>query len=437
MSFELAFIVLLIVGNAVFAMSEIAVISSRKARLERHAREGRTGARAALELASKPTDFLATVQVGITLIGVLAGAYGGATVVDTLAARLQEVPALARYANALALGVVVAAITYFTLVIGELVPKRLALNHPERLAAALAKPMRLLAQVMKPLVRLLSGSTSVVLWLLRARPSSEPEVTEEEIKLLIAQGTKVGTFEVAEQEIVERVFRLGDRHVAQLMTPRRRIVWLDVNDSPQEIARKIVANPFSRYPVAEGSLDTCQGFVRTRDLLSGILAGGALDLRSCLRQPLLLPENTRMFTVMERFRSAGVHLAMVIDEYGGIEGLVTLNDVLEAIMGDMPAADEHSEPAVVRREDGSWLVDGSIPAADLKETLGLSRLPAEDRGGYRTVGGLVMHQLGRVPSTGDHFTFGGFRFEVVDMDGRLVDKVLISTEPPAEPDERG
>ena len=429
MTFEYAFILLLIFGNAVFSMSEIAVVSSRKARLERHAREGRSGARSALDLARRPTDFLATVQLGMTLMGVLAGAFGGATFADRVAERLREVPRLAPYAGAIALALVVAPITYFTLVLGELVPKRLALNHPERIAAALARPMRVLSQVMKPLVRLLSGSTTVVLRLLRARASSEPEVTEEEITLLIAQGIEVGTFEQAEREMVERVFRLGDLRVAQLMTPRRRIVWLDVNDSPAEIARKIAADPFSRYPVAEGSLDNCIGFVRSRDLLSTTLARGGIDLRACLRQPLLLPENTRMFKVLERFRSAGVHLAIVIDEYGGIEGLVTLNDVLEAILGDMPGADERSEPVVVRREDGSWLVDGSISVADLKEELHLARLPGEERGGYRTLGGLTMHQLGRVPSTGDHFHLGGFRFEVVDMDGRLVDKVLVSAEP--------
>ena len=426
MTLELAVILLLILANGIFSMSEIALISARAPRLEHRARSGNTRARAALELKANPTDFLATVQIGITLIGILAGAYGGATVAEALAAHLRRVPALASSAEVVALGVVVVVLTFLSLVLGELVPKRLALNRPESIAAAVARPMAWLAVAASPVVRLLSGATALVLRLLRVRPSPEPEVTEDEIKLLMAQGTSAGLFEEAERAMVERVFRFADRRVHELMTPRRKIVWLDVDDPPEAIAAKIAASPFSRYPVARGSLDNCLGFVRTRDLLDAALRSDALDLRACLRQPLIVPETTRAVAVMEKFRDAGIHLAMVVDEYGGIEGLVTLNDVLEAILGDMPMAGERSEPPAVRRPDGSWLVDGTLPIAEAKGILAVARFPGEERGVYRTLGGFVMHQLGRVPTTGDRFQWGGLHFEVVDMDGHLVDKVLVS-----------
>ena len=429
MSLEIVIILLLILTNGVFALSEIAVVSARKARLARRAEEGDAGAKAALELAEHPSDFLSTVQVGISLVGIGAGAFGGATLADGLALRLREVPALARYAEPLALAIVVVAITYFSLILGELVPKRLALLQPERLAAAMARPMRVVSVATRPLVRLLSGSAALVLRALGAKASEEPPVTEEELKLLLAQGTEAGMFEAREQEIVERVFSFADRRVGSLMTPRTRVVWLDVHDSAEEVRRTIAGSPFSRFPVADGQLENCLGFVRTRELLDRVLAGEPLDLRACLRQPLLLPENARALDVLERFKASGTHLAMVIDEYGGIEGLVTLNDVLEAILGDMPTSGEAGEPALLRREDGSWLVDGTIPIEELREQVELPRLPAEEKGAYRTLAGFVMQQLGRIPRTGDRVAWDAFTFEVVDMDGRQVDKVLISEKP--------
>ncbi len=429
MTLELAVILLLILANGALSMSEIAVISARKPRLHRRADAGEGGARAALELKAKPTDFLATVQIGITLIGILAGAYGGATVAGALAERLRAFPALARSADLIALGAVVTGLTFLSLVLGELVPKRLALNRPESIAAVVARPMAWLSVLASPLVRLLSGATAVVLRLLRVRPSPEPEVTEDEIKLLMAQGTSAGLFEEVERAMVERVFRFADRRVHELMTPRRKIVWLDVDDPREAIAAKIAASPFSRYPVGSGSLDNCLGFVRTRDLLDTALRRGTLDVRGCLRQPLIVPENTRAVAVLEKFRDAGIHLAMVVDEYGGIEGLVTLNDIMEAILGDMPGSGEPSEPPAVRRADGSWLMDGTLPIAEAREILAVARFPGEERGAYRTLGGFVMHRLGRVPATGDQFEWNGMRFEVVDMDGHLVDKVLVLPRP--------
>ncbi len=418
---------LLIALNGVFSLSEISVFSARKLRLEHRARAGDRNSRVALELANSPDDFLSTVQVGMTMVGVLAGAFGEATIAEHLAVHLRAVPAVARYADAIATGVVVALITYFTLIIGELVPKRLALLNPEKFAAAMARPMRLISRIALPVVRLLSLSTKLVLSLLGAKPSNEPPVTEEEIKLLIGQGTAAGTFEAAEQDLVERVFRLGDRPVATLMTPRRRLVWLDVADSEEAVARKIAESPFSRFPVCQGQLDNCIGYVQARDLLDLRLSGKAIVLREALRQPLLVPENTRALSLLERFKVSGTHFAIVIDEYGGIEGVATLNDILEALVGDMPSAGEGGEPPAVQRADGSWLVDGAMAIEDLRERIALPHHPAEDRAAFRTLAGFVMNQLGRVALTGDHFEWGGYRFEVVDMDGHLVDKVLIAS----------
>lgn len=437
MTVELAVVFLLVLANGAFSMSEMAVVSARKARLEHRARGGDRRARAALDLATDPADFLSTIQVGITLIGILAGAYGGATLAGPLAARLSQVPALAGSAELLAMAIVVASITVLSLVLGELVPKRVALAHPEAIAAAVARPMKTAARLAGPLVRLLSGASTAVLALLRVRPSADPEVTEEEIRLLIAKGVQAGMFEEAERAMLERVFRFADRRVHQLMTPRRKIIWLDVDDGAEAVAAKIAGQPFSRYPVARGSLDDCLGFVRTRDLLDMALQHRTFDLSRVLRQPLIVPENTRAMAVLERFRDERAHFALVVDEYGGVEGLVTLNDLLDAILGDMPGIGEAGEPPVVRRADGSWLVDGTLPAADLKELLACPKLPGEERGAYRTLGGLVMHQLGKVPATGDRFEWGGFRFEVVDMDGHLVDKVLIARHDGAEQTEEG
>jgi putative hemolysin len=410
----------------VFSLSEISVFSARKPRLEQRARAGDSGSRIALELATSPEDFLSTVQVGMTVIGVLAGAFGEATISDHLAEYLRTVPVLERYADAAATGIVVVLITYFTLIAGELVPKRLALLNPEKFAAAIAMPMRFISKLALPVVRLLSLSTRLVLHLLGAKPSGEPPVTEEEIKLLIDQGTAAGTFEEAEQDLVERVFRLGDRPVASLMTPRRRIAWLDVTNDEATIARKISESPFSRFPVVQGQLDNCVGYVQVRDLLDQRLAGKPLALRAALRQPLFVPESTRSLALLERFKTTGTHFALVIDEYGGIEGLATLNDILEALVGDMPAAGESGEPPATQRQDGSWLVDGTMPIDDLRDLIALPRHPAEDRAAFRTLAGFVMNQLGRVARTGDQFEWGGHRFEVVDMDGHLVDKVLVA-----------
>ncbi len=421
---EVLFIFILILANGVFAMTEAAVMSSRKERLQQWAKEGNDGARTVLDLAKDPTRFLSTVQFGITLVGVLAGVYGGATIAEQLAIYVEKIPLLAPYSKAISLGLIVAIITYLSLIIGELVPKRLALNNPERIATTLIKPMRFLARTASPAVSLLSHSTNAVLRVIGVKPSNEPPVTEDEINIMIEQGKQAGVFEKTEQDMVERIFKLGDRRVYTLMTQRDDIVWLEVDDAPETVQEK-AASGRSRYPVCEGSLDHILGVVKMKDLLARSLAGKPLDLRSALRQPLYVPESMRAFKVLEQFKQSRTHIALVLNEYGSIQGLITLNDILEAIVGDIPSSDTPNEPLIVQREDGSWLVDGMLPVEDFKKNFLLAALPNEETGEYQTLGGFVMMHMERIPKPTDHFEWNGLRFEVMDMDGHRVDKVLV------------
>ena len=423
---EVVVIALLLLANGVFAMAELAVVSSRKTRLQQRAEAGDAGARRALELAKAPNRFLSTVQVGITLIGIFAGAFGGATLTRELAGVVARWPALAPYAHGIALVLVVLTITYFSLVIGELVPKRIALNAPERIAAAVAGPMHALSIASTPLVKLLSLSTEGMLRLLRVKKHDEPPVTEEEIAVLLEQGAQAGVFEEAEQDLVENVFWLGDQRVAALMTPRHRVVWLDVQDPPEEHRRVMLENPRSRYIVAEGDVDHVIGMVATKDLWTAMLRGEPADLRAHLSQPIFVPESTRALRVLETFRQTGTHLALVVDEYGGIEGLVTLTDLVEEIVGELSSLGGAATPGAVQREDGTWLVDASLAMEEVRELLELPERRAEDRGDYHTLGGFVLAQLGRIPAPADAFEADGVRYEVVDMDGKRIDKVLIT-----------
>jgi putative hemolysin len=422
---EVLIILLLIVANGFFSMSEIAVISSRKIRLQQWAEEGNKKAQAALHLANEPNSFLSTIQIGITLVGILTGALGGITVADRLKSSLNDLPYVGDYSNSIALGIVVVAMTYLSLVIGELAPKRLALNDPERIASLVARPMRLLAVVATPVIRLLGFSTDLVLRLLQVRPSVEPPITEEEIKLLIQQGTMAGVFHETEMDMMERVLRLGDRNTGALMTPRKRVVWLDIKDSTEKIRRKIARNPHSRFPVCHKRLGNVHGVVQVKDLLLRMLEGHSLSLEDVLQRPLFVHEGTHVFELMENFKQTGNQMALVVDEYGTIEGLVTINDVLQALTGEVTAGDS-AQPRVVCREDGSCLIDGVVPVDELKDIFDIKSLPDEEGGKYETLGGLVMTFLERIPVTGDKFEYGGLRFEVVDMDGLRVDKVLVS-----------
>lgn len=422
---EWAIILLLILANGVFAMSEIAVVSARKARLKDRADRGDRKAAAALDLARSPDAFLSTVQVGITLVGVLAGAFGGATIAEKLGALLEPYPRLAPYGEALGVGAVVLAITYLSLILGELVPKRIALGNPERIASAVALPMKALARLGSPVVRLLTFSTSFVLRLLRVRPAAQQPVTEDEIRVLMAQGAESGTFERAELDIVGRVLRLADRHVASVMTPRNEVVWIDLDEEPESRRRLLRECGRSQLPVARGSLDAVRGVLRVKDWLRAEETSPGDDA-GLLQPALFVPETADTLDLLEQFQKTRQHLAIVLDEHGGAAGIVTLHDILEAIVGDLPPADEESEPLLVARGDGSWLVDGSLPVPDFKDALRLQDLPEEAEGHFHTVGGLVMSVLRRVPREGDAFETSGLRLEVVDMDGRRVDKVLVT-----------
>jgi putative hemolysin len=426
---EIVLLLILILANGILAMAEIAVVSARKIRLQQKAEAGDENARAALQLARQPADFLSTVQIGITLVGVLAGAFGGTTLAGRISPWLARLPWLAPYSQAVSLVAVVLIITYFSLILGELAPKRLALSDPDRIAAAVARPMQTLSRLASPVVHLLSASSDVVLHLIGARHSDEPPVTEEEVKVLIEMGTQAGVFEQAEQEMVSGVFRLADRRVDSIMTPRTEITWLDLEDSEEKVRQTIVESIYTILPVAEGDLDHILGVVQAKDLLARCLQGESLDLRAALMPPQFVPESMPALKVLDLFRRTHMEVSLVIDEFGGLHGMVTLIDVLEAIVGDLPGVGEESAPEALQRADGSWLLDGLLPIDELMDLLRLSSLPVESRHQFQTLGGLVMAYLGRIPKTGDHFEWQGLKFEVLDMDGFRVDKVQVSSSP--------
>ncbi|MEH2061444.1 MAG: hemolysin family protein [Nostoc sp.] len=422
---EILIILVLIIANGIFSMSEMAIVSARKVRLQQLANQGDAKARVALKLAESPNHFLSTVQVGISLIGILTGAFGGATIASRVAIYVRLIPLLAPYSEPISFGIVVLLITYFSLIVGELVPKRLALNNPERIASIVAIPMQALAAIASPVVFLLSASTDLILRVLGITASTEPQVTEEEIKILIEQGTEAGTFEEAEQDMVERVFRLGDRPVSYLMTPRPDIVWLDLEDSPEENRQKMVDSAYSRYPICQAGLDNVLGVIPVTDLLARSFRGEPLDLTVGLRQPVFVPESTRGLKVLELFKQTITHMALVVDEYGVIQGLVTLNDIMSEIVGDVPSTDGQDQPQAVQREDGSWLLDGMLPVEEFLELFGMEEWQSEERGSYQTLGGFVITHLGRIPAAADYFEWQSMRIEVMDMDGNRVDKVLV------------
>jgi putative hemolysin len=428
---EIVIIFLLIVANGVFAMSEMAVVTARKSRLQDWAKKGNAKAKVALELANAPNRFLSAVQIGITLIGILAGAYGGRTIADQLAAYLSLIPAIEPYSQVAGLGIVVIGITYFSLVIGELVPKRVALRHPETIATLVAIPLRAFSKISSPAVRVLTISSDALLGLFGRHDAQEPPVTEEEIKTLVQKGTEAGVFEESEQDMVEAVFSLGDRSARSLMTPRTQIVWLDLNDFLEQIREKISESGHSRFPVSVGSLDQVKGVVQAKDLLANSLAGKPLQLETLLQQPLFVPRSVSALQVLDSFKQSGKHIALVVDEYGGIEGLVTHHDILEAIAGEIPFSEKHAEPMAVQRQDGSWLLDGMLPVDEFKEIFHLESLPGEKKDAYQTLGGFIFTQMGRVPLVADFFEWNNLRFEIVDMDRKRIDKVLVTRMPAA------
>jgi putative hemolysin len=417
-------ILLLILTNGFFAMSELAVISSSKARLQRRAEEGNPNAGIALDLAGNPHRFLASIQIGITLIGVLSGAFGGASLAGRLAGALSSVRYIGRYSESIAMALVVGSIAYLSL-LAELVPKRIAISAPDAIASAVAKPMAKISALASPIIRVLSASTDFVLRVLGFGQMKETPVSEEEIRMLIAQATLAGVFHEAEQDMVERVFRLGDRRVGVMMTPRNKVVWLDINEPPEKTIRKIAGTPYSRFPV-RAKAGNIVGVVHLRDIAVRCLGGRPFDLRSSMHKPIFVHESAHALKVLESFRRTGMQMALVVDEYGTVEGVITLTDILQAIVGDIASEEKHDEPLVVPGEEGSsWTVEGMLPVDELKALLHIRQLPGERAGRFQTLGGFAMAHLRRVPEVGDNFECCGYNFEIVDMEGHRVRKVLI------------
>ncbi|MEW6120368.1 MAG: hemolysin family protein [Pseudomonadota bacterium] len=424
---DIALLLFLILLNGLFAMSEIAVVSSRKARLQRLADDGSPGAHSALSLHTEPSYFLSTIQVGITTIGILSGAIGETALADPLAAWLAGFPLLEPYAKPVALTVVVAGLTYFAVVVGELVPKRLALMAPEGIASLISRPMIWLAHATRPLVWLLSASSSLLLRLTGMRQKEEPPVTDDEIKVLMEQGAEAGVFHESEQAIVSNVLRLDVQRIEAIMTPRKDIYTLDLNDPEAEIRRGIADSPYTRIVVCRDGLDHIAGVLRTSDLLKAALDNEPLDVEHALRPPLYVPAGVSTTQLLENFRKARVQAALIVDEYGELQGLVTLTDVLAAIVGELPSEDVNAEQDVVVRADGSWLMDGGVSVERFKSVLEIDGdLPGEAENAFHTLGGFLMHMLGRIPAVADHFEWNGCRFEVVDMDKNRVDKMLVA-----------
>jgi putative hemolysin len=423
-------ILVLFFFNAIFAMYEIAMVAARETRLEQRVDEGSQGARDALFLLADPNQqYLSTVQIMITLIDTLAGGIGGALLARPLAELLNNVSWMVPYADTVALIFVVVIITYFSIVLGELIPKRLAVSKPENVVTSLSPFIRFLTKVFRPLTKLLSSSTNIGLKIFRINTDMGPAITEDEIKSYLEQGRDIGVIEESEREMVSGIFRLGDRRVEALMTPRLEMAWIDINAPNDQIWGQLLATPHSRIPVADGDLDNILGYIQIRELIGTTNQESNLDLREFVKEPIFLPENMAALKALDNFQTSGVHLAIVVDEFGGITGMVTDYDILEAIVGEIPEDGSDTDYLAFQREDGSWLFDGLIVIDQLKEILDISAIPGEEKGMFQTLSGFVMSQLGRIPKTGAKFNFENYTFEVVDMDGRRVDRVLVSQNP--------
>lgn len=434
---ELLVVVVLILFNGVFAMTEIAVVSSRKSRLQQMAHDGVRGAAKAHALASAPSRFLATVQVGITLVGVLAGAFGGATMAGELERVLRGFPLLEPYAGGLAFAFVVAAITYLSLVIGELVPKRVALTAPERVASLMAATVSRLARLASPAVWLLDRSTNLVVRLLRVRETTATPISEEEIRLLLSEGTASGVFERVESAMVESVLELDRLPVREIMTPRPKLIFLNLTDPHEAIWHKIVVSGHSQFPVYQDNRDNVVGIVSLKAIYANLAAGLPVRLRDLATRPLTVPSSQRVLALLETFRRTGVHAALVTDEFGGVDGLVTLIDVMQAIAGDFPSQEERLRPDAVQRADGTWLVDGMLELERLERLFPDLEFDPPEHRTYHTLAGYLLSRLEHIPTEGEARDEQGYRFEIIDMDRQRVDKVLVTRlkgDPPVSPE---
>lgn len=428
---EVVIILVLILLNGLFSMSEIALVSARKVRLENQANKGDEKAKAALKLANNPDTFLSTVQIGITLIGILTGIYSGENIkADVIAFINLHVPFFQPYSSTLATVIIVIAITYFSMVLGELVPKRIGLARPEAIAKVMAPPMAFISRITFPFIWLLSASTNFLVRVFRLK-NSDSHVTEEEIKAIINEGTSSGAIEETEQEIIERVFHLGDRNITSLMTHRTDIVWLDINESPDGYQQKVHNSLHSVYPVCDGQIDSVKGIVTIKSLY--VVAGNAVPLADIMKKPLFVPENNSAYQVLEKFKETHLHAAFIVDEYGTFLGMITLNDILEAIVGDIPETGQMADYEMTQREDGSWLVDAQIPFYDFLSEFDKAEWVTEFEQDFDTLAGFILHHLEHIPQTGESFRWRGFTFEIMDMDAHRIDKVLVL--PPDEEDE--
>lgn len=425
---EIALLFGLILLNGVFAMSEIALVTARKVRLQKLAEEGDSAAKAALQLGEDPNKFLSTIQIGITSIGVLNGIVGEATLAKPFGIWLQSLGAPDKVSQYLATGLVVVTITYFSIVLGELVPKRLGQITPEPLARLVARPMLLLAALTKPFVRLLSNSTQLVLRTFGVKDCGPQALTEEELHLMLEEGSDAGIIEQQEHQMVRNVFRLDDRQIASFMVPRSEVVYFDAEEDLETNLKRFEASQHSRYPVLRGGWNTILGVANARQMLAQTLRGASLDLVDNLQPPVYVPESLTGMELLEKFKSSGVQLAFIVDEYGEVQGIVTLQDVMEAITGEFKT--HRAEDAwAVQREDGSWLLDGLIPIPELKDRLKIEEVPEEERGRYNTLSGMLMLLLGNIPQTGERCAWGNWEFEVVDLDGLRIDKILATRKP--------
>lgn len=414
----------LILLNGLFAMAETAVVSSRKSRLKQRAQAGNRKARIAYKLAKNPGRFLATVQIGITVIGILSGAMAEERLSQPVSHWMAKIPGIGQYHDGLSTGLLVGLLTYFSLVIGELVPKRIGLMHAENIAGAIALPMRWLSRLASPIVRLLDFSSSLILRLFSVKAPKDEPVTPEELRVLIEEGASAGIFDQTEQDIVTNVFRLAERRASAIMTPRTDIAFLDITDTQEMIRAKILEEPHAFYPVVESHMDHVMGVLSAKDIMTRLLAGEEIELDVLMHRALIVPESISVLQMLDSFRQNPAQIAFIADEYGSILGIVTQNSVVEAIVGEMPNLEERQEPDLVMREDGTYLVSGTMAADDLQEKLNLPLLPGRNH--YDTIGGFALLQLQRIPGAGDSFEWSGVRFEVMDMDGKRIDKLLVT-----------
>ena len=418
---EIFILIGLILLNGIFSMAEIALVSARKARLEAQANKGNKKAKEALDLANHPDTFLSTVQIGITLIGILTGIVSGEKLTHDLAEKIQTWPYVGEYSGGIATAIIVIIITYFSLVFGELVPKRLGLARPEATAKILARPMRIISLITHPFVWLLIKSSNIIISIFNIR-RNDNQVTEEEIKAIISEGTEHGAIEEAEQEIIERVFHLGDRNITSLMTHRSDIIWFNLDDNEDKIKEKIVQEPHSAYPICDGSIDFIKGVVSIKDLY---ISPDKTLFKDIMQPALFIPENNSPYQVLEKFKESQIHSAFIVDEYGSVLGLITLNDILEAIVGDIAQPDQ-PDYEIREREDGTFLVDGQIPFYDFLTRFEKTEWMNEGEHDFDTLAGFILHQLEHIPKTGERLEWKAFKIEIMDMDGHRIDKVLIT-----------